>query len=222
MPFDHVNMEDLPELVENTTEFGRTYVTPEGNRYPSITTVLKVLSDEGIEEWKKRVGEDEARRVLIQAGRRGTAVHDLAEKYLNNEPNWKKGAMPSNLHSFMQLKPILDERVNNVWAQEVPLYSDRLKIAGRVDLIAEYRGELAIIDFKTARKKKKTEWIQNYFMQTAFYAAAFFERTGIPIKKGVILITPDGSEPQVFETSTHDYLPKLIETRKEYRRQFDI
>ena len=104
-----------------------------------------------------------------------------------------------------------------VYAQEVPLYSDKLEVAGRVDLIAEWDNELAIIDFKTARKPKEEKWIQNYFMQCAFYAAAFYERTGVVIKKSVILITVDHSEPQVFITKPYDYLNEFIKIRQKYR-----
>ena len=222
MSFDHVEMPSLPELTDNTTSTGRTYVTPEGNKYPSITTVLKVLSEDSINEWKDRVGHDVAKRIVTQAGRRGTAVHDLAEKYLNNDPDWKLGHMPVNLFTFSHMKKVLDERVNNVWAQEVPLYSDRFEIAGRVDCIAEFDGELSIIDFKTARKTKREAWIHNYKLQASFYAAAFFERTGIVIKKGVVLISPDGGDPQVFITNTHQHLPTLMETRREYRRQYGL
>jgi genome maintenance exonuclease 1 len=210
---------ELPKITRKTTESGRRYFTPEGNAYPSITTVLGVLSKQGIMEWRKKVGEEEANKISSFAAARGTAVHKLAEDYLNNEPEWKKGVMPHNLASFLDLKKIIDDRLNNVWFQEEFLYSDKLKCAGQVDCIAEFDNELSIIDFKTSRKPKKEEWIQNYFIQTAFYAAAFYERTGIPIKQSVILITVDHHEPQVFKTKPYDYLPKFIEAKKQYDSQ---
>ena len=126
--------------------------------------------------------------------------------------------MPSNLFAFNQIKPILDKRVDNIWAQEVPLYSDKFRIAGRVDCIAEFDNELTIIDFKTSRKPKKEEWITNYFTQASFYAAAFFERTGIAIKKFAIIVAVDGSEPQVFTGLTHNYLENLFRVRENYLR----
>jgi genome maintenance exonuclease 1 len=125
--------------------------------------------------------------------------------------------MPVNLHSFSQIKKILDDHVNNVWFQEQFLYSDRLKCAGQVDCIAEFDGELSIIDFKTSRKPKKAEWITNYFIQASFYAAAFYERTGVPIKQGVIVIMVDGEDPQVFKINTYDYLSHFLSVRKKYR-----
>lgn len=207
----------LPVITRKTTESGRKYYTPEGNAYPSITTVLSVMDKGALLEWRKRVGEEEANRVSKQATTRGTAVHKLAEDYLNNEQDWQKGHMPTDMFSFKQIKSVLDERVNNIWFQEQFLYSDRLRCAGQVDLIAEFDGELSIIDFKTSRKPKKEEWITSYFIQTSFYAAAFYERTGIPIKQGVIAITVDDSYPQVFKTNTYDYLPQFLTLRKKYR-----
>ena len=221
--FNHVEHDVvLPKLTRKTTEAGRRYFTPDGAAYPSITTVLGILSKQGILEWRKRVGEAEANRISTQAATRGTAVHKLAEDYIDNVEGWSKGAMPANIASFNDLKTILDKRLNNVWFQEEFLYSDRLKCAGQVDCIAEFDGQLSIVDFKTSRKPKKEEWITSYFIQASFYAAAFYERTGIPIKQGVILITVDGSEPQVFKINTYDYLEHFLKVRKEYKKQKGI
>jgi len=206
----------LPKISRKTTPQGRRYFTPEGKAYPSITTILGQLSKKSIMEWRARVGEEEANRISSFAASRGTAVHKLAEDYINNDPDWDKGVMPHNLASFLDLKHIIDTRLNNVWFQEEFLYSDKLETAGQVDCIAEFDGELSIIDFKTSRKPKKKEWIENYFIQTSFYAAAFYERTGIPIKQGVIMITVDGHEPQVFKIEPYKYLPRFLEIRKQY------
>ena len=216
--FNHVKHDVvLPTLTRKTTDTVLKYFTPGGNAYPSITTVLGVLNKEGIIAWRKRVGEEEANKISQQASVRGTAVHKLAEDYLNNDPDWKEGAMPTNLFSFEDIKKIMDKRLNNIWMQEVFLYSDRLKTAGQVDCIAEFDGQLSIIDFKTSRKPKKVEWITSYFIQASFYAAAFYERTGIPIKQGVILITVDHNEPQVFKINTYDYLEHFLSVRKKYK-----
>ncbi len=221
--FNHVEHDVvLPKLTRKTTEAGRRYFTPDGAAYPSITTVLGILSKQGIIDWRKRVGEAEANRISTQAATRGTAVHKLAEDYIDNVEGWSKGAMPANVASFNDLKTILDKRLDNVWFQEEFLYSDRLKCAGQVDCIAEFDGQLSIVDFKTSRKPKKEEWITSYFIQASFYAAAFYERTGIPIKQGVILITVDGSEPQVFKINTYDYLEHFLKVRKEYKKQKGI
>ena len=216
--FNHVDHGiTLPKMTRKTTEEGRKYFTPDGNAYPSITTVLGILSVDGIMKWRKRVGEEEANKISHQAATRGTSVHKLAEDYIDNVDDWKGKAMPNNLYTFSHLKNIIDNRLNNVWFQEEYLYSDRLKCAGQVDCIAEFDGELSIIDFKTSRKPKKIEWITNYFIQASFYAAAFYERTGVAIKQGVILITVDHNEPQVFKINTHDYLQQFLDVRQKYK-----
>lgn len=216
--FNHVDHGiTLPKMTRKTTEEGRRYFTPDGNAYPSITTVLGILSVDGIMKWRKRVGEEEANKISHQAATRGTSVHKLAEDYIDNVDDWKGKALPNNLYTFSHLKDIIDSRLNNVWFQEEYLYSDRLKCAGQVDCIAEFDGELSIIDFKTSRKPKKIEWITNYFIQASFYAAAFYERTGVPIKQGVILITVDHNEPQVFKINTHDYLQQFLDVRQKYK-----
>lgn len=220
--FTHVDHKyELPRLTRETTKSGRKYFTPEGNAYPSITTILGVMKGDSIQKWRERVGEEEANKISTQAATRGTAVHKLAEDYLNNEEDWKGKHMPSNLFTFNTIKPILDERINNIWLQEEFLYSDILKAAGQVDCIAEFDGELSIIDFKTSRKPKKEEWILGYFIQASFYAAAFWERTGVPIKQGVIIIAVDDNEPQIFKIPTYEYLPHFKAVRKKYKEMYE-
>jgi hypothetical protein len=210
--FNHVEHGvELPTLTRKTTESGRKYFTPDGNAYPSITTVLSILSKDAI------IGAEEANKVSRQASTRGTAVHSLAEDYVNNVEDWKGKHMPANVATFNTIRPILDERLNNIWMQEVFLYSDKLKTAGQLDCIGEWDGELAIVDFKTSKRVKKREDITSYFIQMCFYAAAFLERTGIAIKKGVIVMAVDGNEPLIFEMNTHDYLQHLVAVRKKYQ-----
>ena len=211
----------LPKLTRETTESGRKYFTPEGNAYPSITTVLGILSKQSIMEWRARVGEEEANKISRQAAGRGTAVHKLAEDYLDNVEDWKGKHMPANVASFLDIKPILDERINNIWFQEEFLYSDKLKCAGQVDCIAEFDGELSIIDFKTSRRVKKKEDITGYFILMFFYAAAFLERTGVPIKQGVIIMAVDGNEPLVFKVPVFDYMEHFLSVRKKYKEMYE-
>lgn len=211
----------LPKLTRKTTESGRKYFTPEGNAYPSVTTVLSILSKQAIMEWRARVGEEEANKISRQAAGRGTAVHAIAEDYVNNVEDWKGKHMPANIASFMDIKPILDERLDNIWMQETFVYSDKLKCGGQLDCIGEFDGELSIVDFKTSRRVKKEKDITSYFMQMAFYAAAFYERTGIPIKKGVIVMAVDGNEPLVFKVNTYDYLEHFASVRKKYKEVYE-
>lgn len=219
--FNHVVMEkSLVELQSETSERGRTYVTPSGKKYPSITTVLSLLSRDSIAKWRKRVGEETASKISTQASNRGTAVHQLAEDYVNNKEDWAKGSMPANLHTFNSIKPILDKHLDNVWIQEAPLYSDKLEIAGRVDCIAEWDGELAIIDYKTSKKPKKLEWIGSYLIQESVYAACFYELTGVPIKKIVTVIAVDNEDPQVFVDTPYKHLAKFMEVREQYRNEY--
>ncbi len=196
----------------------RIYITPEGNHYPSITTVLGSFVKEGIEKWKAAVGAHEANRVLHHAGTRGTALHLIAEKYLNNEQDiFAPNTMPHVKALWYSIKPLIDENVGKVVLQEAPLYSDIFGIAGRVDCIAEYEGILSVIDFKTSRQRKTKDYISNYFMQAAFYAAAFYERTNIPITQSVILMAVDDDpKPIVFKEPTHKWLKDLKNTVKKY------
>lgn len=220
--FNHVDHGiELPKLTRQTTESGRKYFTEDGNAYPSITTVLGILSKQSIMEWRARVGEEEANKISRQAAGRGTAVHKLAEDYLDNVEDWKGKHMPANVASFLDIKPILDERLNNIWMQEEFLYSDKLKCAGQVDCIAEFDGELSIIDFKTSRRVKKKENITGYFIQMFFYAAAFLERTGVPIKQGVIIMAVDGNEPLVFKVPVFDYMEHFLSVRKKYKEMYE-
>jgi len=221
--FNHVDHGfTLEELEADTTENGRFYTTPSGEILPSITTVLSVQNKSGLDAWRKRVGEEEANRVMNQASLRGTAVHQLAEDYVNNEKDWKKGAMPANLFTFNTIKPLLDKHLNNVWIQEAPLYSERLSVAGRVDCIAEWDGVLSIIDYKTSKRPKKREYVESYFIQEAAYAAMFLERTGVPIKQIVTVIAVDDNEPQVYIEKAIDHLPKFIELRKKFKEERGI
>ncbi|MDA8752494.1 PD-(D/E)XK nuclease family protein [bacterium] len=221
--FNHVDHGyTLTELEADTTDNGRFYTTPSGEILPSITTVLSVQNKSGLDAWRKRVGEEEANRVMNQASLRGTAVHQLAEDYVNNEKDWKKGAMPANLFTFNTIKPLLDKHLNNVWIQEAPLYSERLSVAGRVDCIAEWDGVLSIIDYKTSKRPKPRKYVESYFIQEAAYAAMFLERTGVPIKQIVTVIAVDDNEPQVYIEKAIDHLHKFVELRKKFKEQRGI
>lgn len=214
--FNHKNFV-LEELQTETVDGKRFYLTPDGD-LPSITTVLSILSRDAIQAWRKRVGEEEANKISTKAARRGTSVHKMCEDYLNNELDFKR-FLPNDRETFTSIKPILDERVNNIYAQEVPLWSSYLGVAGRVDCIAEWDGKLAVIDFKTSRRLKKKENISNYFQQAAAYCVMWEERTGIPINRIVILIAVDGEEPQVFEERRDNYIYECAETIAQYRRE---
>lgn len=206
------------ELADASVPGTRLYVTPQGKKYPSITTVLSVRGKEAIYEWRRRVGEEEANRVTRHACARGTALHTIAEKYLNNELDiYKKDEMPHVVALFRSIQPILDNNIGRVVMQERPLYSDHLGIAGRVDLIAEYEGKLSVIDFKTSKRVKTREEISNYFVQAAAYAIMFEERTGIPVSRSVIVMAVDDNPvPVVFKEKRDSWTNELQKVIKEY------
>jgi len=210
------------DLKTEESEKGRFYITPEGNAYPSITTVLKIVNERSIMEWRKRVGEEKANEVSTKASRRGTAVHYMCEDYINNVEDYTSNKMPADIELFNKMKPILDEKIDDVWAQEAPLYSDFLGLAGRVDCIANWDGKLSIIDFKTSKKLKKKEWIETYFMQCAAYAIMFEERTGVPITQLVVFIGVDGEEPQIFTEHRDTWATKLMQVRKDYQSRYGV
>ena len=188
----------LTEMSTVTTDEGRKYVTPDEIELPSITTVLSILSRDSIAKWRKRVGEEEANRISKQASSRGTSVHTICEKYLDNDPDYLKGVMPNNIETFQSMRAIMDDAIGTVYAQEAPLYSTHLGVAGRVDCVAEFNGQTSIIDFKTSRKFKKKQWCHNYFMQESAYAIMWEERTQIPITQLITLIAVDDRDPIVY------------------------
>ncbi len=220
--FTHLDPPELTELETETVNGKRFYVTPDGKKYPSVTTVSGFASAKSIAAWRRRVGNEQANKISTQAAGRGTAVHKLCEDYLNNDPDYTKKQMPVNIESFNTIKPILDTHINNIRMQEVPLYSHYLEVGGRVDCIAEWDGKLSVIDFKTSRKIKKKEWISGYFMQCSAYAVMYEELTKLPISQIVIIISVDGEEPQVFIERRDNYIHDFIKLRKDYKNYYGV
>ena len=216
--FNHVPVE-LQEMNAVTTDTGRKYMTPEGVNLPSITTVLSILSRDSIAKWRKRVGEEVANQISTRASGRGTRVHEIIEKYINNDPDFKDGYTPDIIQSFLAVQNILDDRIGDVYAQEAPLYSNHLGVAGRVDCVADFDGKRSIIDFKTSMKPKKLDWIKNYFMQESAYAIMWEERTGQPITQLVTIISVDNADPQVFVEHRDNWVRPLRDTIKQYEEE---
>ena len=217
--FNHVKLPALDfELEAETTDSGRLYATPTGERYKSITTVLSNHGKKAVMEWRERVGAEEANKISGKASRRGTRVHKICEDYINNEISEMKMQMliPDLKELFFKIKPIIDESLGDVYSQEQALYSHRLKIAGRVDLIGYWNGKLSVIDFKTSTKQKEESYIQNYFMQCTAYALMFSELTGIWIDDIVVLIATEEGPAQVFERQIHDYRKPLMQYIDKY------
>lgn len=209
----------LPELQSVTDPNGsRYYVTPDGDKFPSVTTVVGAQKKEKIMEWRRRVGEEQANKVSRLATSRGTNVHTLCERYLNNDP--LGNIMPDALEMFTSVKPLLN-RINNIHFQEVALWSKNMKLAGRVDCIGEFDGVLSSIDFKTSKRIKKKEDIEDYFWQTTAYALMYEELVGIPIDQLVIIMAVEDEKPLLFIEKTEDHIGGLVRAIRfyeDYRR----
>jgi len=188
--FNHIH-HDFPQLLQENVMGTRMYVAPNGQRYPSVTTVLADHGKEGILEWRKKVGEEKANEISRKATTRGTGVHKALELYLKNEDVSSLEMLPNVKSLFVRMKQELDGKVNNIHCLEDRLYSHNLKLAGTVDCIAEYKGVLSVIDFKTSIRLKKKENIGGYFMQGAAYAQMFNEMANLNIEQIVILIGVD-------------------------------
>ena len=201
----------LPDLKSETHSDGKRYYTsPSGKRLPSVTTVVGAMKKQAIMEWRNRVGEVEANRISKLATGRGNRVHDLAERYLKNEIiDWVR-EMPDAVEMFRTLISPL-QRINNIHYIEQSLWSERIGLAGRVDLIAEWDGVLSVIDFKTSKKIKKAEDIQDYFAQCTAYSAMYEEHVGVSIDQIVIVMAVENEKPLIFVEKVENHINTLIE-----------
>jgi len=206
-----VKLDEARSVEENGKRF---YLTPNGKRYPSVTTVVGFEKNKFFAEWRRK-NPKESQRVTA----RGTALHSLVERYMEGKgvdatTRDSNDLVDENLSAtvldlFQQMQPYIDARIDNVVAQETPLWSDLLELAGRVDLIADYDGELSIVDFKGSTKAKRHEDIENYFLQATAYAIMWQERTGIPVKQIVVLISTEEGLVQEFKEDPKVWVPKL-------------
>ena len=212
---------NLPNIKARNQNGSRVYETPDGSFYPSITTVLSVRNKKGLFEWRKRVGDDVANYVARTSAARGTAVHHMCEDYLNNEDmkEHEKKFLPYCLFGQLQKKVL--HKIDNIRAQECGLYSDKYKVAGRVDCIAEYNGKLSIIDFKTSSKERNDAWNENYYIQASAYAEMFEEQTGTPIEQIVILVVTEDGAVQEFVKEKYDYIPLLVESIDNFTKDWE-
>ena len=216
MRFIHHNYLGELELEKKETNGIRLYNLPDGQWVPSITSVTSFYNRQIFVDWRKRVGLEEANKITRIATARGTDFHQACQDYLENkELDWNN-YKPMTKIMFLHAKEYLD-KINNIHAIERTLYSEYLGLAGRVDCIAEYEGELAVIDFKTSGKIKPEKWLENYFVQEMFYASAYYELTKIPVVKLItIMVTPEG-EVKVFDKrNKEDYIKLLVRYIKEF------
>ena len=195
------------DLKATTTPEGRRYVTPSGELYESVTTALGKDPEKkkGLMEWRKRVGEKEANRISRLASTRGTAMHTICENYLNNEEDYVGKAMPNAVDMFRTIRPILDKAITKVYMQECALYSDIYKLAGRVDCIADIKGQLTVVDFKTSMKPKKRDWVKDYYLQCSAYSFMLEEMYGVKADQLLIIIAVQDNQPQLFMGDPYKY-----------------
>jgi len=214
--FIHHNFLGDLELEKKESDGMRLYNLPNGDWVPSITTVTSFYNREIFVKWRKRIGLEEANRITKRATARGTDFHQVCQDYLENkELNWDD-YQPLSKFMFFHTKPYLD-KINNIHAIERTLYSEYLGLAGRVDAIGEYEGELAVIDFKTSEKIKPEEWLENYFVQEMFYGSAYYELTGIPIVKLITIMVTPGGDVKVFDKrNKNDYIKLLVRYIKKF------
>ena len=221
MTFTHRNEYrcQFGELIRQMEEGVRYYQVDDSASYPSVTSVISFISRKKFADWRAKVGEEAANRKTKRATTRGTRLHTLFEHYINNE-DYK--SLPEYQVPLIQLmlssaKSHLDSRIDNIFQQETTMSSHRLCLAGTVDLICEFDGELSVVDFKTSEKEKPEEWLEDYFVQLSAYWAMFSEQTGVVPKKLVVFLVAENGDIQIVERRNIMY---YLETLKDYVSQF--
>lgn len=190
------------------TDEGRRYTLPNSDlEYESVTNALGKLpgKKEGLMEWRRRVGEEEANRVSRTAASRGTSLHHIIEDYLNNKGIQTEGHMPMPVSLFFSMKDMIDASIQKVFALEQSLYSDQYRLAGTVDCIAQVMNRLTVIDFKSSTKPKERKWITDYFLQAAAYSFMVEEMYGQTVESNIIMIGVENSNPQIFVSDPYKY-----------------
>ena len=221
--FNHVGDIKPIEMVAEMVDGKRMYLTPEGMKFPSVTTVISNNAKKmaGIAKWRARVGEKAANAKSTRATGRGTKYHSIAEDYFNNNLDLKKySKFPLPVLMFHHSRDTLD-RINNIYLQEAALYSKHLELAGRVDCIAEFDGVLSIIDFKTAEQPKREEYLYDYFVQETAYACMLQENYGLSVKQLVTIVACENGETQVkVLPPKKEYFIQLMSYIDEYQQRY--
>lgn len=228
--FEHLTLNNFNDIEPLTTvNIGgmRFYKSSDNTHFPSITTVLgkQPKKIQGLNEWRKRVGEEEANRIGRVTASRGTMVHKICEDYLNNETNWREKYKDKNLLAyamFHRLKKEIDSKIGDVVLQEQPMYSRVLKVAGKCDLIATVENNLCVVDFKTSIKEKKEEWVEDYFLQCTAYAQMYKELTSTEINDIMIMLVTEQGKVQIFQKKAKDYMSKLVDVMNEFYENLNV
>ena len=190
-----------------------------GTNYPSVTSILGVRKKVELQQWRDKIGENVANWEMGRAARRGTATHNLIENYIKGEPLEEKSVLPLGL--FKLMKPYIDQ-INNIHCLETVLYTSKYRLAGQVDCIAEYNGKLSVIDFKTANKERKEEWIDNYFLQCTAYGLMFEELFKKEIDQIVVIIGGEDGSIATYIKEKKDYIKKLETVIEDFYKMFEL
>ena len=192
------------ELKKQTIDGSRKYVTPDGHKLPSVTTILSATASEekkqALNNWRKRVGYAKAQEITTEAAGRGTRMHKWLEDYIKTDDIGTPGSNPYSQQSHVMAQTIIAEGLVNCdeyWGTEVSLYYPEI-YAGTTDLVGIHAGDEAIMDHKQTNRPKKREWIDDYFIQMTAYADAHNEVYGTKIRKGVIFMCSKDNEYQEF------------------------
>jgi hypothetical protein len=195
---------------ETTTE-GRKYVAPDGEKLPSVTTILDatkpIEAKKALIEWRRRVGEQKAKEITAEAAGRGTRMHKYLENYVLTGETGEPGSNPYSKQSHQMAHTIISQGLSNCpefWGTEVSLYFPKI-YAGTTDLVGLHNSDEAILDFKQTNKPKKREWIEDYFLQLTAYANAHNEIYGTKIRKGVILMCSADNQYQEFIVEGNEF-----------------
>ena len=219
--FQHCkDYDDLFETLNRTNiDQSRYYEVGGGTVYPSVTSVISFISRKKFADWRAKVGEEAANRKTKRATTRGTNLHTLTEVYLQNGPykETKEYGIPLINLMFNGAKSHFDDKIGTIYQQETTMASDRLCLAGTVDLICEFEGELAVVDFKTSEKEKPEEWLEDYFVQLSAYWAMFSERTGVVPEKLVVFLVAENGDVQIVERRNIMHYLKIL---RNYVAQF--
>lgn len=190
-----------------------------GTNYPSVTSILGVRKKVELQQWRDKIGENVANWEMSRAARRGTATHNLIENYIKGEPLEEKSVLPLGL--FKLMKPYIDQ-INNIHCLETVLYTSKYRLAGQVDCIAEYNGKLSVIDFKTANKERKEEWIDNYFLQCTAYGLMYEELFKKEIDQIVVIIGGEDGSIATYIKEKKDYIKKLETVIEDFYKMFEL
>ena len=211
------------------TPEGRRYVTPDGEKLPSVTTILSATTPEekkkALQEWRNRVGHQKAQEITTEAASRGTRMHKWIEDYIKTGNIGEPGSNPYSQQSHKMAQSIIHQglsKCNEFWGTEVPLYFPKV-YAGTTDLVGVHDGSEAIMDHKQSNKLKKKEWIDDYFIQLAAYANAHNEVHGTSIRKGVIFMCTADNIYQEFViegTEFDSWTDRWFKRVEEYYLQF--